>query len=264
MKHPIWLIAFFALSIPLATLAQDTRRGDPCHAMRDDKPVSKTFLDFEQFDEELRVALTKQDPVALAFLVTFPLRVNDSGGSISLNDAAALKTHFQEVFTPAVREEILGNKNDHPGCGIEGIMYARGVIWVNSTERGYAISSINRDAVPPFNTNNWNKTVQFVCQTETHRIVIDTTASGELRYRSWNRPRSVIELPDLDIPKGEGSFEGTNVCSFPIYTFNNGGASYRVEGGLGCAGESDGMPKDATGRLEVTLAGKKAIGSWCY
>ncbi len=67
MNQRIWLIALFVLMIPIATFAQDVRRGDPCHDMRDDRAVDKNFLDFKRFDKELRVALTKQAPVALAF-----------------------------------------------------------------------------------------------------------------------------------------------------------------------------------------------------
>jgi hypothetical protein len=264
MNQHVWLIALFFALIPEAALAQDARRSDPCAAMRDGGKA-KDFLNFEQFDKELRVALTKQDPVALAFLVSFPLRVNDSGGSISLNDPAALKTHFQEVFTPAVRQAILREKNDDPVCDVEGLVYGRGVIWVESSDRGYAVSSVNRDAVPPFKANNGeSETVRYVCQTHTHRIVIDTVAHGELRYRSWNRPRSVTELPDLQLAKGEGTFEGSDVCAYPIYTFKNGGTEYRVTGGLGCFSDTDGPPKDTTGRIDVTVPGKPATGSWCY
>jgi hypothetical protein len=151
-------ILFIAIAVVLNVppmLAQDSRLIDPCQAMTD---KSKNFLTFERFDKELRVALTRQDAVALAFLVNFPLRVNEAtGGSISIDDAAALKNHFQEVFTPAVRKEILSEKNDNVGCMTEGIMYARGVIWVNASERGYAIDVVNRDAVPPYKMNNWNK-----------------------------------------------------------------------------------------------------------
>jgi hypothetical protein len=244
--------------------AQDAKRSDPCHA-RPAGAAAKNFFTFDQFDRELRVALTKQNPAALAFLVTFPLRVNDAGGTISLNDAAALKTHFQEVFTPAVRKEILSETNDEVGCDIEGIGYARGVIWVNASERGYAIWSVNRDMVPPYPVNKWDSPkINFVCQTQAHRIVVDTRVSGELRYRAWNKPRLVTDAPDLEIAKGDGTFEGTNVCTVPVYTFKNGSAVYRVEGGLGCGSPEDGVPKDASGRLEVIVGDKPPVDSWCY
>jgi hypothetical protein len=267
MKPSIWFFTLTAVLSSTALLAQDAHRSDPCNAMPDiGTAAAKNFLTFDKFDKELRVAITKQDAVALSFLVTFPLRVNDAGGTISLVDAAALRTHFQEVFTPAVRKEILSEKNDNVGCNAEGIGYARGVIWVNASERGYAIWSVNRDSVPPYHEKYWRTTkINYICQTQTHRIVVDTVASGVLRYRAWNKPRSVTGAPDLEIAKGDGTFEGTNVCTYPVYTFKNGMVVYRVDGGLGCWGDNEpSPPKGATGRLEVTVVGKPDTTSWCY
>jgi hypothetical protein len=264
MKQFAWFFLFAVLN-STSISAQDAPLSDPCNAMPAGTAAAKNFLTFDQFDKELRVAITKQNAVAMAFLVVFPLRVNDAGGTTSLNDAAALKTHFQEVFTPAVRKEILGEKNEKIGCNEEGIGYARGVIWVNASDRGYAIWSVNRDAVPPYSSHQRNTPkINYVCQTQTHRIVVDTLAGGTMRYRSWNKPRPVTETPDLEIAKGDSTFEGTQVCAVPIYTFKNDAATYRVEGGLGCFEDSDGPPKEATGRLEVTVTGKPATDSWCY
>ncbi len=228
-------------------------------------PEAANFLTFARFDKELRVAISSQDALALAFLVRFPLTVNDDGGSISLDDAAALKTHFQEVFTPAVRKAILDQPSKDQGCMPEGVMYGSGVVWVNGSKHGYAIDVVNRDAVPPYRVNRSVPKIKYVCQTETHRIVIDALAGGALRYRAWNKPRPVTEEPNPEIANGVGTFEGTDVCAYPVYTFKNGAAAYRVAGGLGCLGDNEpGPPKDATGSLEVTIAGKPPAHAWCY
>lgn len=61
------------------------------------------------------------------------------------------------------------------GCNEEGIGYARGVIWVNAYEQGYAIWSVNRDPVPPFPENRGNlKQINYICQMQAYRIVVDT------------------------------------------------------------------------------------------
>lgn len=267
MKLSVWAVVLFVLLSHRTTVAQDAQHLDPCHAMPAAGTVAaRNFLAFNRFDQELRTALIRKDAIALSFLVTFPLRVNDAGGTFSLDDPAALRSHFEEVFTPAVRSEILNEKADHAACSIEGIGYGRGVIWVNASERGYAIWSVNRDAVPPYPKDQQRvPRINYVCQTQTHRIVVDTAADGVLRYRSWNKPRSVTENPDLDISKGSSRFEGTDLCAIPIYTFKNGSATYMIDGGLGCFGDSEPgrPPKDATGRLEVTVAGK-STDSWCY
>ncbi|HEV2445658.1 MAG TPA: hypothetical protein VGS58_07040, partial [Candidatus Sulfopaludibacter sp.] len=209
MVHQIPLrIASLILLCNLALLpvsAQAALDRDPCHAAPGDGSVAaRNFLSFDQFDRELRGAITRQDSVALAFLVTFPLRVNDTGGTLSVDNAAALKMHFQDVFTPAVRKAILNERFSDLGCNIEGIGYGLGVIWVNASERGYAIWSVNRDAVPPYR-NTWKAPkINYVCQTPTHRILVETLAGGTLRYRSWNKPRFVSGPPDLEIRGGKG------------------------------------------------------------
>jgi hypothetical protein len=224
--------------------------------------AAKYFLTFEQFEKELRVDLTRQDAVALAFLVKFPLPINETGGGmISLTNAAALKSHFAEVFTPAVRKQILSQTSDDVDdldCDEGHISLAEGVITVIGTDRGYAISAVSQNGIITPET-------YYLCQTQTHRIVVDAVAGGELRYRAWNKPRAVSEAPDLTLTKGESTIEG-NRCGDPVYTFKNGATEYRVEGSLSCYPtlETYAPPKGATGRLEVTVAGKPAAVSWCY
>lgn len=263
MKPRIWLLLPIALLSSTAVLAQDGKHSDPCKAMpAAGSAEAKQFLTFDQFERELRVDISRQDVVALAFLVKFPLHINETGGGmISLIDAAALKSHFQEVFTPAVRKRVLDETSgdvDDVGCDEEHISLAEGVIAVTVTDRGYAISAVSQNGIIAPET-------YFVCQTQTHRIVVDTVAGGALRYRSWNKPRAVTEAPDLALTKGESAIEG-NRCGDPVYTFKNGATEYRVEGSLSCypTSEAYAPPKGATGRLEVTVAGKPAAGSWCY
>jgi len=272
MKALLAACAALALALshpnPIAAQSkpQDKAPPDPCKEFRDaSSDWEQNFFTFDQFDRELRTAIRNQDPVALAFLVKFPLRVNDSGDTISLDNPAALKTHFQDVFTPAVRKAILDQPASDLGCMIEGVGYGLGVIWVSASERGYAIWSVNRDATPPYPKSKNEPKVKYLCQTQTHRIVVDLVASGALRYRAWNKPRQIAETPDLEMTNGADTWEGTNVCAVPIYTFKNGTAVYRVEGGLGCFGDNEpGPPKEATGRLEVTTTGKRPMDSWCY
>jgi hypothetical protein len=262
----------FAISIFLCQLAwvpafaHAALDRDPCHAAPADGSVAaRNFLSFDQFDRELRAAITRQDAVALAFLVTFPLRVNDAGGTISIDNAAALKMNFQQVFTAAVRKAILNQKFDDLGCNQEGIGYGLGVIWVNASDRGYAIWSVNRDAVPPYPSTRTAPTINYVCQTPTHRILVETLSKGTLRYRSWNKPRFVTVPPDLVITGGKETVEGTGVCAVSVYTFKSGAAVYSVDGGLGCFADSEpGPPKDATGQLVVTTTGKPLVDSWCF
>jgi hypothetical protein len=244
-------------------VAQAAPPKDPCRAMPSaGTPAAKAFLSFDQFDNELRVALTKEDPVALSFLVRFPLRINEAEGTISLDDAGALKAHFQEIFNSGVRRAILADTGQHE-CKIEGVGYGRGEIWVDATDRGYAIWAVNPNALGQPSPERKKDRIEFTCQTSTYRIVVDTSTAGVLRYRSWKKPRPVTEPPDLEVANGTSTFEGTDFCAVPTYTFKNGGATYIVDGGMGCDGEPQ-VPKDATGTVDVQLRGKAIMSAYCY
>lgn len=264
MRNLVLFVAFLAVFGAAAAQSKDPDKNDPCKAMPDAKASeAKHFLTFEQFDKELREALSKQDVVALSFLVKWPLRVNDGGGTFSIDDATALKSQFQEIFIPAVRKEILSDPMDEPGCGPFGVGYARGVIWVNASDRGYAIEAVNRDAVPPYQGKWKLPRVIYVCQTERHRVVVDTALGGAFRYRAWNKPHPVTGKPDLEIVDGKGSFEGSNVCAIPVWTFKSGTATYTVNGSVGCWGEVE-PPKEATGQLKVEVGDKPSVEDWCF
>ena len=262
MRNSILFFALVAFISATAIYAQDSRRGDPCGSMPDAGAAdAKNFLTFDRFDRELRVAITNEDAVALAFLVRFPLRVNDAGGSISLIDVAALETHFQEVFTPAVRKEILARAQNDPGCNDQGISYGNGLLWVEADNQGYAIAAVNREAVPPYPV--FFPKIAYVCRARSHRIAVDTVAGDALRYRAWNRPRPTTDAPDLVIANGKANWEGTTVCAVQVFTFKSGTAVYSVRSGLGC-GDDPPVPKGATGSVDVTIADKPISTLWCY
>jgi len=267
VKRLLSLVALTTLFLVTGLCAQQKPAPvDPCGAIpKADTAAAKHFRTFATFDKELREALDHQDAVALAFLVDFPLRVNEKDGRISIDDAGALKAHFQEVFTPAVRNEILSDHDEPTGCGIEGVGYARGVIWVQASERGYAIYSVNRDSVPPYQQHNIAR-IEYICQTQTHRIVIDTLTDGTLRYRSWNKPRPVAGTPDLELKTGTEEFEGTDLCAVPVYTFKSGQTEFTIDGGLGCGPDSgdDAPPKDTTGHIQIKTGNKTVADAWCY
>jgi len=242
----------------LAATAQAPLPADPCGA----GSASKGFLPFNQFDKELRSALTQQDAAAVALLVRLPLRVNDASGTI-LYDATALQSHFNEVFTPAVRKEILSSPTDGT-CSAEGVGYGRGVIWVNASKMGYAIESVNRDAVPTYSVSKPAPRLEYVCQTQNHRIVIDTVESGDLRYRAWRRPRSLTEAPDLTLTHGKQDFDGHDVCAIPVFRFKSGDVTYDVSAALGCYSDTEKPPDGATGDLAISRKDQVISHEWCF
>lgn len=245
----LWLIASVAY-------CQNTKLGDSCDLSVLGAKDTKSFL---AFDKELRVAIAKQDVVAMAFLVQFPLRVHSETGNYSLDDPAALQSHLQEVFPTAVRKAILDQKVEETFCKDEGVMYGNGEVWINATKLGYAIQIVNlRSAAHTAVAND--RQIDFVCQTEKFRIVVDSVARTS-RYRAWNKPHPVTGEPDLEIKSGEQTVEGTGPCAHPVWKFKNRSASYIIQD-LGCT--EDAPPKDAKGMFEVQIQGQSKASGWCY
>jgi hypothetical protein len=75
MKGSI-LVASLLLVAASTAFPQGARLGTSCDLSLVGATETKSFL---AFDRELRTALSKQDSVAMALLVQFPLRINSSG-----------------------------------------------------------------------------------------------------------------------------------------------------------------------------------------
>jgi len=104
--------------------------------------------------------------------------------------------------------------------------------------------------------------LDFVCDAEEHRVVVDLNFEGTPRYRAWNKPRPLTEPPDLEIEAGTKDHHGTGPCRHPGWTFRVGEAEYALYG-HGCSSESDPAPERSRGWLEVK-AGPKTQHWWCY
>jgi hypothetical protein len=261
MKRCIPLIAAVLLCVVSNAVSQATRLNSGCDLATFGAKDTKGFL---AFDADLRAALIKQDAVALALLVQYPLRINEgNGGTYSIDDGQALKNHFQEIFTPEVRKAVLDQTVASLGCRYDmGLGYGGGEIWVSFHKFGWAIDAVNADAAR-LTKKDTTGSVELVCRTEKYRIRIDRGADEVLHYRVWNNPHSVLQNPDLQIPGGQKTFEGTGVCSSPTWTFRNGSATYAISGADGCYGDDDAPPQGAQGRLSVTFNGKNEQ-AWCY
>jgi hypothetical protein len=253
-------LASFRISLLLtltaiAAFPQGADLGKSCNLAAVGATETKSFL---AFDRELRAALSKQDTFTMAFLVKYPLRIYDNRGGYSLNDPAALQSHFQEIFAASVHAAVMDQKPEDFFCNAEGVMYGRGDVWVDRTAVGYAIKVIN---LPETGAAPSSK-IDFACNADKHRIVIDSQ-SGAVRYRSWDRPHALSDKPDMEISTGKQGFEGTGPCAYQVWTFSRGATQYRVSGLGGCSHDPS-QPTDARGALEVTAAGKSLLKSWCY
>jgi len=220
---------------------------------------------FLTFDRELRVALSERDAAAMAFLVSFPLRINHARAVMRLDNARAVQARLAEVFPPAVRSAILEQSLETISCRYAGIMYGDGRVWVHLVRKEgsqrYRIAVINLPSDGAERPTPGEPELRFVCDAQKHRVVIDAVARGRARYRSWTKPRPVTDPPDVEIASGSEDFEGTGSCTQPVWKFETADRAYLVREHVGCA--EGPVPEGATGELYMSAAGKERRW-WCY
>jgi hypothetical protein len=254
------LIALVCLSLlSKSAISQTSHLGENCDLSALGAKENKTFLDF---DREFRYALSNQNAGVMALLVEPSLRINDDRGTFYIEDARSLQLRFQEIFTSGVRDTVLKQRPEGLSCSGNGIMYGDGVVWANYTGRRYAIKSVNVPSSPPAPKFS-ERIVEFACNADKHRVIVDAVVGGAPRYRSWTKPHSLTEKPDLELGGGKRESEGSGVCAYEIWKFSSGGTEFDVEGPQACYEESHPPPANSTGMLEVSVPGKPVVSWWC-
>ncbi len=256
------LILLLLVLVPQPAVTADTVVGDACNLAALGAADKRGFLKFHQ---ELRSALAKPDKAALALLVSFPLRVHHADGSATtLANARALQTRFDQVLPQPVRSAVLDQKLETLFCKYTGVMYGRGEIWIRllgqDESQRYRITTINLPATGGQRSTGDEPRLEFVCDAQRQRVVIDTLPSGELRYRSWLKPSLLGGKPDAELSPGAAHLAGTSPCTHALWTFKTDETEVTVSE-LGCTEGS--VPSGVTGRLEVAVAGE-ARSWWCY
>ena len=231
-----------------------------------EEPVDDYHRSFQRFDQELKAALRAENLPALSLLVHFPLRINHPDGSVtSLDSPLTLVQRFSEVFTPEVRKGILEGEDYIYRSSDVG--FPEGVAWAAEFygEEGdsfFRLHVINLGRPGPDPNANKLK-LAFACQTRKHRILIEHRSSdGVAHYRVWNRPKSLLEKPDLEIQNGKAGWEGSGVCGTHYWEFPVGaGTTIRV-GELACGSGEE--PNGAAGLLTVTKADGTEQSWYCF
>lgn len=213
---------------------------------------------YQRFERELRSALGAADPVAMALLVQYPLRINTGGGgAIELINASALQARFAEAFPPALRAAVAkSDAQSAPERMGERYLLANGLIWLDWIDHGnggrFRVAVVN--ALPGGADDSGYPRLAYACESIKHRIVVDETADGDYRYRSWNLPKFPPAAPSLEL-NGHAEREGRGDCGHNLYTFERGDTRVQVSE-PGC-GETE-WPQ---GSIAVEVNGK-AVGDW--
>ncbi|MFN8658826.1 MAG: tetratricopeptide repeat protein [Candidatus Obscuribacterales bacterium] len=122
--------------------------------------VDKADL-FAAYYEQLRAAVSKNDPAAAAKLFKYPVSVRwnpDKGKAVTrtYKTAQELQSNFKSIFTPAVTKLIAATPEKQLWCKDEGIMLGAGLLWLTDVplmsvggKQTYTVQSMTVNANPP-------------------------------------------------------------------------------------------------------------------
>jgi len=102
---------------------------------------------------------------------------------------------------------------------------------------------------------------KFVCKTLKHTAIVNLLPSGEYQYIAWNKPKSITKKPDMLVVGGEEITEGTGVCRYTRWEFNNRNVQYVVSTSVTCTEATP--PSNATGLLSVFINDEHKKSWWC-
>jgi hypothetical protein len=203
----------------------------------------------------------------MALLVKQPLRVNSNRGTYYIGDPWSLQSRFHEIIPSSVRDVVLKQRPETVFCNMSGIMYGNGTVWVDLEDGRYRVKTINLPVTTPTKPFT-GRVLNFVCETDTQRIIVDESGKGVLRYRAWIKPRALTDKPDK-LLNGKETSAGSGPCEYSLRTFVDGNMKGNMKYVIGdlevCTSESDPPPpQDAIGRLDVLSEDKIETSSWCY
>ena len=141
------IVLLLALTLPPTAAAQEADRlFDVAGAPND----SMVFA----FLHTLQVAVVANDSQAVARLIHYPLRINDSLHTTWIRNPRQFQRLYRSILTPPIRAAILAQIGDSLFANWQGVMIGRGQVWMNFScpenvpaecER-LGISAINRNA----------------------------------------------------------------------------------------------------------------------
>lgn len=251
------LILVLAVSTTLVT-SSHTGATDVCPGPSGGANDREELL---RFDSELRTALSAGDVASTALLVSFPLRVNDSG-TIFLADARTFQARFAEVFPPSIRKAVLETEPEQVLCfwRYDSTMYGLGEVWVSRVRQGafqrFAVVAVNVNAAPiPLSPQ-----LDFVCNGDLYRAIIESNSDQSARLRTWEQPRLLTDVPDIDISGGEMRLEGSGSLTYRVWEFHDRDTKVVVTDGV----DFESSPPGALGALFLSVIGEGDSESWCY
>jgi hypothetical protein len=215
-------------------------------------------------------ALKREDSLAMALLVEFPLRVNLENGkasaSITVEDATTLRSRFDEIFPGWLRMAVIKSGPDDDVDNSQGIGIYNGSIWLQEFGAGSAgiaprmrvhVVNVHRDGDARPDQR------RFVCATAQLHIAIDYRFDGDKNpstYRAWKKPHFPPLAADKTL-QGQADIQGSGGCSHTLWRFSDGDTAITVsEPGCG----QDPPPEGLKAQIAIQRGDDTATLQDCY
>ena len=174
----------------------------------------------------------------IAKIVAFPL--NRQSPIPSIDDEAAFKERFSEVFDQTLIDQIANSKIEQwSQVGSQGIMLDNGAVWLDDTgEKIIAVnyqSEVEKQMMEDLIATQKDglhaslsafERPLYKVQTENYHIRIDQLENGSYRYAAWKIGEPESSKPDLVLSNGILEYQGSG--GNHEITFSNGDYSYKV------------------------------------
>ncbi len=225
------------------------------------------------FFEKFKRAVAQGDFPAVAEMMRYPIPVDLYGKKLRFCSKRNFLAHKNEIFTPktiaAIKSMHYSDMNRFPPeqpPGIDaGDMHINFVDFCRDDsckEEYYLVYQLRLEG----SSKTVDDAVVYRCETPKHTILIEADANkGGYTYRSWNKPKSTTDTPDLVLTGGSFEYFGTGICRYSKYSFKKGNLQINVQDGFGC-GDDDyfaKIPPNTDGELMVLVGDKVRDHYYC-
>jgi hypothetical protein len=206
------------------------------------------------------------DRRAVCALIEYPLR--QSTGSI--RSARVCQSHYLKIFTKDVVDAVASQRFDQLLVNSGGIMVGLGQVWFSGLCRDDGCRRVEIRIIGINNAHDIKEAasprkghVLFSCRADGQSIQVSADGSGGVMCRAWRSGRSFSTPPDLQIPRGTQTVEGSSGCVHRIWSFSDRAVTYSLSE-LGCFPDSNPPPKGATGQFILNPDTSREKVLWCF
>ena len=145
---------------------------------------------------------------------------------------------------------------------IDDVVHNGKALYVTDCNVDSVIRAANPQDQSVVDENTYRNQEPIICKTDKQIIIIDETKPYVDRYRTWNFPKTIEDIPSVSLVKSNSvKLDGTGVCRHRVANFKTGNVKYEFYE-LGCYGEAT-PPPNTVGQIVVYIDNVEKTRKWC-